>query len=71
MQAAQKWHADKCRHDIDYKIGDQVLLSTRNLRLQDPRRMQYRFVGPFAIAEKIGKTAYCLDLTGRCHRQAL
>ena len=70
-QAAQKQHADKRRCNIDYTIGDLVLLSTRNLRLQGPRKLHDRFVGPFKVTEGIGQTAYRLDLTGGRHRQAL
>ena len=48
-----------------------MLLSTRNLRLQGPRKLHDRFVGPFTMTERIGQTAYRLDLTGGRHRQAL
>ena len=48
-----------------------MLLSTRNLRLQGPRNLHNRFVGLFKVTERIGQTAYCLDRTGRRHRQAL
>ena len=71
VQAAQKQYTDVRKHDIDYTIGDSVLLSTRNLRLQGPRKLHDRFVGPFQVTERIGQTAYHLDLTGRRYRQAL
>ena len=48
-----------------------MLLSTRNLRLQGPRKLHNRFVGPFTIIGRIEQTAYCLELTGGRHRQAL
>ena len=48
-----------------------MLLSTRNLRLQGPRQLHDRFVGPFQVIERIWQTAYHLDLTGGRHRQAL
>ena len=70
-QSDQKQHANKCRHNIDYAIGDKELLSTRNLRLQSPRKLHDRFVRPFKVTERIGQTAYHLDLTGRRHRLAL
>ena len=48
-----------------------MLLSTKNLRLQRPRKLHNRFVGPFTMTERIGQTAYHLDLTGGRHRRAL
>ena len=48
-----------------------MLLSTRNLRLQGPRKLHDRFVGTFTVMERIGQTSYHLDLIGRRHRQAL
>ena len=48
-----------------------MLLSTRNLRLQGPRKLYERFVGPFTMTERIGQTACHLDLTGGRHRQVL
>ena len=48
-----------------------MLLSIRNLRLQGPSKLHDRFVRPFTVTERIGQTAYHLNLTGRRHRQAL
>ena len=43
----QKYYGRKHR-DIRYKIGDLVLLSTRNLKLKGtPGKLQRKFVGPF------------------------
>ena len=47
-----------------------MLLSTRNLRLQGPRKLHNRFVRPFQVIEHIEQTAYHLDLSGGKHRQA-
>ena len=50
-----------CWYD-EYAVGDRVLLSTHNLRLQGPKIVRDRFVGPFRVIEHIGNTAYHLDL---------
>ena len=70
-QASQKLYADARRRDVKYNVGDLVLLATKNLCLQGPRKLQDCFVGPFRVLQKIGKTAYKLDLSGGRHRQAL
>ena len=47
----------------EYQVGDKVLLSTKNLRLDVPKKkMAARFVGPFRITDAIGKQAYRLAL---------
>ena len=48
-----------------------MLLSTRNLRLQGPRKLYDKFVVPFTVTERIGQMAYSLDLIGGRHMQAL
>ena len=37
----------------------------RNVKLHGPHKFRDRFVGPFVITERIGETAYRLDLTLR------
>ena len=71
VQASQKHHADAGRRDVNYNVGDLVLLATKNLHLQGPHKLQDCFVGPFQVLQKIGKMAYKLDLSGGRHRQAL
>ena len=52
-------------HDVEYAVGDRVLrVSTHNLRLQGPRKFRDRYVGPFRVIDRIGNTAYHLDLSG-------
>ena len=70
-QALHKRNADARRRDVNYNIGDLVLLATKNLHLQGPRKLQDRFVGPFRVLQRIGETAYKLDLSGGRHSQAL
>ena len=48
---------------MGYKVGDLVLLSTRNLKIKGiPSKLQKRFVGPFRVTETIGDHAYRLAL---------
>ena len=45
-----------------------VLLSTKNLRLKLPRKLQDRYMGPFEVLKRVGPIAYKLDLS---HSSAL
>ena len=47
-----------------FHIGDQVLLSTKNLNLKNApvRKLKRRFIGPFFVSQKIGPVVYELDL---------
>jgi len=47
----------------EFKVGDMVLLATKNLRLPVPKKkMAARYVGPFQVRDAIGKQAYRLAL---------
>ena len=49
--------------DVKYKVGDLVLLSTRNIKMKGiPGKLQRRFVRPFRVTETIGQQAYRLSL---------
>ena len=62
VRLQQKYY-DKKHRDIGYKVGDLVLLSTRNLKLKgNPNKLQKRYVGPFQVIETIGQQAYRLAL---------
>ncbi|GJP50822.1 hypothetical protein CLOM_g9981 [Closterium sp. NIES-68] len=41
--------ADRHRRDVTYKVGDLVLLDTRNLRLPIPSKLRPKFCGPFHV----------------------
>lgn len=62
-QQKQAKYANQHRREVEFKIGDQVLLSTENLqqRGRAPKLMK-RFEGPFNIIRIINPVAYELDL---------
>jgi hypothetical protein len=72
MQAAQQRQAhfaNQHRRDVQYKVGDRVLLSTRNLALKggvSSRKLLPRYIGPFTVTALVGsaenKVAVRLDL---------
>jgi hypothetical protein len=71
-QAAAENYYNKKHKDMSYKVGDEVLLSSRYIRTRRAcKKLDDRFLGPFRIVEAIGKNAYKLDLPkqyGRIHR---
>jgi hypothetical protein len=69
-QLRMKQYADKGRRDVEFVVGDEVLLSTKYLRLSVLRgrpdittKLLPTFIGPFRIEKQIGKAAYRLDLS--------
>ena len=63
-QEKQKFQSDKHRRAHFIKLGDQVLLSTKNLNLADKTldKFKPRFVGPFEVTRKFGDNTFELDL---------
>ena len=62
-QEQMKEYEDRCCKLIDFEEGDRVLLSMQNLRFKNiPNKLRQRFVGPFRVEEKIGKSTYRLGL---------
>ena len=58
-QAWQKVQADLHHRDIKYAVGDQVLLSSKNLPLADTKKFCSQFVA------LVGPVTMCLALTGK------
>jgi len=66
---AQQRNYDKRHTPRQYKRGDLVGLSTKNLRLKTAeRKLAPRFIGPFRVLEKIGLQAYRLALPDKYAR---
>ncbi|XP_022030940.1 uncharacterized protein LOC110931872 [Helianthus annuus] len=65
-QDRQKAYADKRRRPIEFQVGDKVMLKVSPwkgvIRFRKKGKLSPRFIGPFAIVERIGKVAYRLEL---------
>ncbi|KAJ9532587.1 hypothetical protein QJQ45_010678 [Haematococcus lacustris] len=63
-------YANKARRDVEYKVGQKVLLSTKNLKLRPgkARKLIPRYVGPFEILLLVGAVAVKLDLPASMSR---
>ena len=59
----QAKYYNKKHRDIEFDVGELVLLSTRNLKMKGiPEKLKKRFVGPFKVGQQIGQQAYKLSL---------
>ena len=59
----QQKYYDRRHRDVTHKVGDLVLLSTRNLKMKGtPGKLHRRFVGLFQVIQTIGQQAYLLSL---------
>ena len=57
-QQRQKTYADKSRRPIDWKVGDQMVLTTKNIKFKGEKsvsshKLLPRYVGPFPITRLI------------------
>ena len=66
-QYRQKLYADRKRRELEFNVGDSVLLDRSRINLDafnkvKKQKLMTRYLGPFKILEKIGKVAYRLEL---------
>ena len=63
-QSRAQYQANKSRRDESYKVGDEVLLATRNLRIDQhlPPKLRRRWSGPFWVVKVVSPLAYKVDL---------
>jgi hypothetical protein len=65
-QDRQKHYADKGRSELTFQVGDEVMLSTKNIKLKKGdtgvRKLLPVWIGPFEVSAAIGSVAYKLQL---------
>ena len=65
-----KRQADKTRREVQLKLGEEVVLSTKYLRTYAehlPVKLRRRWVGPFRINKIVFSVAYGVDLPANWH----
>ena len=62
VQKQQQYYNQRHRM-VEYKVGDLLLLSSKNLSLKNiPAKLQRKSVGPIEVIKKVGPQAYRLSL---------
>ena len=71
-QQRQKAYYDWGRQEQTFEVGQQVMLSTRNIRWRGPGtpKLMPKWIGPFEVEKAVGPVAYRLSLPAnmRIHR---
>jgi len=61
-QDAYSYAANRYRKDVEYKIGDQVWLSTKNIQTErQSKKLDHKTIGPYPVVERFG-SGYRLQL---------
>ncbi|TPX32104.1 hypothetical protein SeMB42_g07648 [Synchytrium endobioticum] len=59
---------DSRREEEEYIVGDEVLISTKNVRTERPtKKLDYTWMGPYYIKRKINQVAYEVELPSSLH----
>lgn len=65
-QSRQKSYADRRRSDLEFRVGDMVLLKVSPwkgvIMFRKRGKLGPRFIGPFRVLARVGRVAYRLDL---------
>ncbi|CAH1450579.1 unnamed protein product [Lactuca virosa] len=65
-QSRQKSYADKRRSNLEFQVGDMVLLKVSPwkgvIRFRERGKLGPRYIGPFRVTTRVSKVAYRLDL---------
>ena len=65
-QSHQKSYADRRRSELEFQVGDFVLLKVSPwkgvIRFRKRGKLGPRYIGPFRVIARVGKIAYCLEL---------
>lgn len=65
-QSRQKSYADKRRSDLEFQVGDYVLLKVSPwkgvIRFRKRGKLGPRYIGPYKVIARVGKVAYRLEL---------
>lgn len=63
-------YQNRHRRDLNFAVGDQVLLSSQNLPLPVglSRKLASKWIGPLTILKAVGNVAYRVQLPGKLER---
>jgi hypothetical protein len=53
-----KQYVDSVRVDVLFNVGDEVMLSTENLKLLSTKKLSAQYIGPFKLIKMLIPVAY-------------